>query len=304
MKAKFTGHETFPLRYGWLQKSVNQLNNKGNFSISTDEGVREAVIELGVGKNMVSAIRYWAESSAVINLEAQTVTKEGNYLFGEEGKDRYLEHLGSVWLLHFWLNFNYDNLTGYRYYFNFSNAQHFQKTKLVDDCIDQAGSMCRGNLPNEKTVKKDIDCFLNTYCHKQTVTKKKGPINEDHFSSPLSELNLVQDNGGGYYVCDLAERPDLPIEIFMYGLLKFVKIETRESKSKTIGFDSLLSKPCSPGRIFRLSEGGLGQKLDEAQMYKDSGIFWTDSEGLRQIAFEESSLVNPECFLDIYYKGA
>ncbi|MCX2975719.1 DUF4007 family protein [Halieaceae bacterium IMCC8485] len=304
MKARFTGHETFPLRYGWLQKAVNQLNNKGNLSISSDESVREAVIELGVGKNMVSAIRYWAEASAVIDLEAQAVTEEGNYLFGKKGKDRYLEHLGSVWLLHFWLNFNYKNLTAYRYYFNFSNARHFQKAKLVDDCIEQAGAICTGKIPNETTVKKDIDCFLNTYCHKQTVAKKKGAINEDHFSSPLSELNLVEDTGGGYYICDLVERSDLPIEVFMYGLLRFVAVETEQSDSTTMGFDSLLTKPYSPGRIFQLSEGGLGQKLDQAQLYKESGISWTDSEGLRQIAFDKNSLANPKHFLDIYYKGA
>ena len=104
-------------------------------------------------------------------------------------------------------------------------------------------------------------------------------------------------------MCELTERPDLPIEIFLYSLLKFVKVETRESRSSTIGFDALLSKTCSPGRIFQLSEGGLGQKLDDAQLYAGSGISWTDSGGLRQIAIEESALRNPGIFLDIYYKG-
>jgi hypothetical protein len=54
MKAKFTGHDTFPLRYGWLYKSVNHLKSKGKFQTSNEEFTRKAIVELGVGKNMVS----------------------------------------------------------------------------------------------------------------------------------------------------------------------------------------------------------------------------------------------------------
>ena len=308
MKAKFTGHDTFPLRYGWLYKAVNYLNIHGNLSSSIDTNVQKAIVELGVGKNMVSAIRYWAECSGVMTSDGEKVTADGIYLLlGSEhskAKDPYLQHIGSVWLIHFWLNFNYDALTSYRYFFNYSNVQHFQKTQLTDECIDKAAIFCTGSLPNEKTIKKDIDCFLNSYCIKQKKGRAKDLINEDNFSSPLSELNLVHDTGGGYYVSDLAERTDLPVEVFIYALLRFVGKETSASQSTTIAFDSLLTSPYSPGRIFRLSESGLGQKLDEAQAYKGSTITWIDSDGLRQLSFERSVLKNPTKFLNKIYTGA
>ena len=310
MKAKFTGHDTFPLRYGWLYKAVNHLNLNGKFQTSNEDKTREAIVELGVGKNMVNAIRYWAEASSVIaavnnnNAVHHKVSTEGNYLFGNldtKGKDPYLEQIASIWLIHFWLNFNYEHLTAYRYFFNYSNVQYFEKSKLASDCSEDSKRLVTNEIGIESTLKKDIDCFLNTYCKKfKSTIKKNLTIDEDHFISPLSELNLIQDNGGGFYISYLAERPELPIEIFMYGLIRFAQVETEDSKVNTIDFESILTKPCSPGRIFRLSESGLGQKLDEAQECSGGKISWIDSLGLRQIKIDQSAFDSPILFLDKY----
>lgn len=312
MRAKFTGHDTFPLRYGWLYKAVNYLNFNGKLQTSNEGKTREAIVELGVGKNMVNAIRYWAEASSVItvvnknNMVDHHVSETGTYLFGNSstnGKDPYLEQGASIWLLHFWLNFNSDFLTAYRYFFNYSNVQHFEKTKLVTDCTEAARKLVVNEIGNENTLKKDIDCFLNTYCKKfkSASAKKKSVIDEDHFTSPLSELNLIQDNGSGFYISDLSERPELPVEVFIYGLIRFAQIETEDSNVNYVDFESLLTKPYSPGRIFRLSESGLGQKLDEAQEYSEGKISWIDSLGLRQVQIEKNSLISPLIYLDKYY---
>lgn len=312
MKAKFTGHDTFSLRYGWLFKAINYLNSGYKLQTSNEEKTREAIVELGVGKNMVNAIRYWAESTSVINAISKNntidheVSAVGKYLFGsplQKGKDPFLEHTASIWLVHFWLNFNEEILTSYRYFFNYSNVQHFEKSKLLSDCSEAAKKLVTNDIGNEATLKKDIDCFLNTYCKKfkSTSTKKKYFIDEDHFTSPLAELNLIQDNGAGFYVSDITERPDLPVEIFVYGLLLFVKLETVDSKVNAVDFEALLSKPQSPGRIFRLSESGLGQKLDEAQAYTNGEISWIDSLGLRQVKVEKGAITDPLRILDRYY---
>ena len=310
MKAKFTGHDTFPLRYGWLFKAINHLNNKSNFS-SSEDSIRNSVVELGVGKNMVKAIQYWAESSNVIKRSPQSeyghyVTDSGKYLFGaldKKGQDPFLELPGSIWLLHFWLNFNNESLTAYRYFFNYSNVQYFEKSKLTDDCYDDAKRLVKTEVGNPSTLKKDVDCFLNTYSKKQknSTAKKVTKVDEDHFTSPLSELNLLQDNGGGFYISNLSERPELPVEIFIFALLEFFNNETQDSNVSTIDFDSLLTKPCSPGRIFRLSESGLGQKLDEAQEFTDKHVTWVDSLGLRQVSISDDIKNNAINHLDMYY---
>lgn len=52
-KFSFSGHETFYCRHYWLKKGIDFVENEGQFTKS------QAIIDLGVGKNMVSAIRYF-----------------------------------------------------------------------------------------------------------------------------------------------------------------------------------------------------------------------------------------------------
>lgn len=313
MKAKFTGHDTFPLRYGWLYKSINHLKNMGKFQTSNEEHTRAAIVELGVGKNMVNAIRYWAEACSFAvpvsdngRIEHQ-VSELGEYVFGsggpESGADPFLEKMGTVWLVHFLLNFSYENLTAYRYFFNYSNIQSFEKKKLLEDFADESVFLTGSEVSNVSTLKKDLDCFINTYSKKRKLVtgKKNLTVDEDHFSSPLSELNLLNENANSFYISELAERVSLPIEIFIYALVKFLSAENADSSADTIDFDSLLSKPCSPGRIFRLSESGLGHKLDEAQEFSQGNIKWIDSLGLRQVRVSGDIFSKPESFIYQYY---
>ena len=60
----------------------------------------EAVSDLGVGKNMVSAINYWTKSFGIID-DSSKPTELGEFLFGKNPKDEFLEDIGSLWLLHY-----------------------------------------------------------------------------------------------------------------------------------------------------------------------------------------------------------
>jgi Protein of unknown function (DUF4007) len=56
----FSGHETFAFRYGWLTKAVNAAScDPAAF------GSPDAVVALGVGKNMVRSMRHWALATQV-----------------------------------------------------------------------------------------------------------------------------------------------------------------------------------------------------------------------------------------------
>lgn len=318
MEPKFSGHETFPLRYGWLFKSANLLNIKGNLSTSSAKDVQEAIVELGVGKNMVSAIRYWSEACSIVktlkNDASQSLTDIGRYLFlasndelttGKVGvaNDPFLERIGSIWLIHFLLNFDEDVLTSYRYFFNLSSMQNFEKAKLVYDIGREIKVLCDKEV-KEGTIKKDVDCFLHTYSSKPLSKGKKNvSIGEDHFASPLIELGLIRDLGKSNYSSILDERPSLPTEIFSYALLRFV---SEIKASETAGFDALLSDQCSPGKIFRLSERGLGVQLDNAVKQYPNLFEETDTQGMRQVrvlkTFNEKETF--QFILDDYYRGS
>ncbi|MCJ8321277.1 MAG: DUF4007 family protein [Colwellia sp.] len=308
MKAKFTGHDTFPLRYGWLYKAVNHLNSGGKLQTSKEEETQQAIIKLGVGKNMVNAIRYWADSAGLLesnkeqNFTIYSSSENGNYLFNDEtGKDPYLEHIGSIWLIHFWLCFNQNEMTAYRYFFNIFNGEYFEKQILLAHMSTDIKKFTSGDISlNESTIQKDIDTFLNTYSKKLKLNSKTR--DEEQFNSPMSELNLIQDNGKNYYLSDLNEKEELPIEVFIYALLKFVQKESKISKVAKVNFKSLLLDAYSPGRIFRLSEQGLGAKLDAAQVYSNNKILWLDSLGLRQITIDDSYLDAELSVLNKYYE--
>lgn len=307
MKAKFTGHDTFPLRYGWLYKAVNHLNSGGKLQTSREDETQQAIIKLGVGKNMVNAIRYWAESAGLLTIKRVQsnvdyfTTDNGNYLFDEQsGKDPYLEHIGSIWLVHFWLCFNEDELTAYRYFFNIFNGEYFEKQILLAHMSDDLSKLTSSdNSINDSTIQKDIDTFLNSYSKKHSTKAS----DEDQFSSPLTELSLIQESGKSYYLSELNSKPDLPIEIFVYALLRFVQKISKVSKVSKASFKSLLDDPLSPGRIFRLSEKGLGEKLDAAQDYTKGQVSWVDSMGLRQVSIEKDYLNQEKHVLNSFYQG-
>ncbi|MBC8136407.1 MAG: DUF4007 family protein [Fibrella sp.] len=66
----FSGHQTFVFRYPWLKKGVDALTRDPAVFRSPD-----AIVRLGVGKNMVDAIRHWTLSTGnPRNCSAYSVT--------------------------------------------------------------------------------------------------------------------------------------------------------------------------------------------------------------------------------------
>ena len=181
--------------------------------------------------------------------------------------------------------------------------QSFEKSKLIFDIERDAKVICDKEV-KESTIKKDVDCFLHTYASKSLAKGKKNfVIGEEHFASPLIELGLIRDLGKGNYSSILDERPTLPTEIFSFALLRFV-FEIKASE--TAGFDALLSDQCSPGKIFRLSERGLGVQLDNAVKQYPNLLEETDTQGMRQVrvlkTFDENETF--QFILDDYYRGS
>ena len=317
MKFKFTGHDTFPLRHGWLFKSINLIENNVLLSASDVAKAEQAITALGVGKNMVNAIKYWAESTHVIKsvienrVSVQKITPVGEMILSQKkGFDPYLEDIGTIWLVHFLLNFDEENLTAYRYFFNYSNSIYFEKTKLIDDLYDDAMllsskvSVDAVTQLKKATLKKDVDCFLSTYASKPKINagKKSKAADEDYFASPLTELGLIRDLGRGYFQCEVSDRPSLPVNIFLFALVNFFKHINKDSSVNTVSFEDLLTKPLSPGRIFKLSESGLGRLLDEAVLATDNEVYWVDSLGLKQVSVEQSLIEEPADLLSDYYR--
>lgn len=74
MAQHYSGHDSFLCKQFWLKKGFDFA--QGNNSFAEDK----AVVKLGVGKNMVSAVHYWMKSFGICDSKNQ-ITEIGNYIF-------------------------------------------------------------------------------------------------------------------------------------------------------------------------------------------------------------------------------
>jgi len=306
---KFSGHQTFPIRYGWIYKIIQEIV-KGE-SISSKSNIEKQMQSMGMGKNMVLSVRHWIRA---LNLVICVDNKEQIYqltplaeqLFthknGKAAYDEYLDKIGTIWLLH-WLLQSIDTkhaeLNASRFLFNYFNGIKVKKEFLANEIKDAL--INHEKELTEETLNKDIDCLLQMYAHKSLQSKK---INEDSFASPFTELGLLKQEDARSYLAELSRRPSLPVEVFTYALIDYMQRIHQGSKVNTLSFEALLNDVGSPGRVFRLSAAGLSDKLDQVETLTDGKIAWTDTQGLRQVqhCFEDIKIIEPNQYLKHYYQ--
>lgn len=310
---KFSGHQTFPIRYGWIYKIIQEVIN--NNSLSSKDNIEEQMASMGMGKNMVLSVRHWIRT---LNLVVCTDRLEQKYeltdlaqkLFvGENAYDEFLDRIGTVWLLH-WLaqtiSSHNAELNTARWFFNYFNGVRIDKLQLAKE-IKLSLANHEKKL-TETTLSKDIDCLLQMYGMKTTAASK---INEDSFTSPFTELGLISQVSAKDYRSELSAQKSLPVEIFAYAVIDCMAKKQlspngeKANNNNTLSFDSLLNDIGSPGRVFRLTTSGLSEKLDALEILSQGKIAWTDTQGLRQVqhCYDDLQKVDPGMFLKHYYRG-
>ncbi|HAS6372281.1 TPA: DUF4007 family protein [Vibrio vulnificus] len=307
---KFSGHQTFPIRYGWIYKIIQEVA-RGE-SLSSSSNIEKQMQSMGMGKNMVLSVRHWIRALNLVNCVDSTkqlyeLTSLAKHLFtSDEGRpayDEYLDKIGTTWLLHWLLQSmpaSNGELNSSRFFFNYFNGIKVKKDALLIDINDALVNHAKELT--EATLSKDIDCFLQMYAHKSLQSSK---INEDSFASPFTELELLKQEDAKSYIAELNRRPTLPVEVFTFALIDFMQRKQQDSNTNTLSFESLLKDVGSPGRVFRLSSSGLSDKLDQVEALTEGKIAWTDTQGLRQVqhSFSDISNINPEQYLKRYYKS-
>lgn len=282
VKYIFSGHESFPCKSLWLKKGYDFVSHERNFNSP------DAVINLGVGKNMVSSIRFWLKSFGLYN--GEHLSELADYLFDEvAGRDKYMEDLATLWLLHFMIVTNgeatlYDwlfrGLQKERKEFDRTQILSYVKRKLLEDN--------KYSLFNENTVKKDIGVLLLNY-----VIPQKASSNED-YSSLLLELDLIRmdsDNNKVYFFNIEGKRQVTP-EIFFYGLVKL------KGDEQTIPYELLQEL----GLIFCMSDLETINMLKYIAEKYSNYVSYSDVAGIRQIQFIQN--IDPMMILNNYYDNA
>lgn len=112
MAMKFRAHDTFFIRKGWLSKGMKYVHNRADVFVARDENPTDI---LGIGTNMVKALRYWLQAVGITQeppagRRVQNFTDLGNQIYEH---DRYIEELGTLHLLHYKLASNREDATAY-----------------------------------------------------------------------------------------------------------------------------------------------------------------------------------------------
>ena len=189
MPFRFSGHETFPCRYAWLPKAYRAI--QANPEVFADE--ETAMVELGVGKNMVRSMRFWAQATRIIAVSSRghEATDFGMAIFGEGGFDPFLEDIRTLWLIHWQLCSQVDEpLFAWDFLLNRLQYPEISRSEVLRAFRQEADRL--GRKLSDITLQQHFDTFLHTYVPTRSV---KGDLREDNLDSPLVELDLIQKVG-------------------------------------------------------------------------------------------------------------
>lgn len=274
MSFRFSGHETFPCRYAWLPKAYDAISKDVN-AFAKEES---AMIGLGVGKNMVRAIRFW-----MVEMSIAAKHKGGGYeptefahdLFDEKAGDPFLEDIRTLWLLHWKLSTHSVDEPLFAWDFMINQWQSPELGRTAALLAFRRAADKEPRPPSDVTLEQHFDTFLHSYV---PTRSRKGEIQEDNLDCPLVELEFITHigerkiDGTGkrepIYAFRIEDKPDITPEIFAFALHDYWL--KRRKTEKTLTFKEVTFGHGSPGQVFKLPEWAVRERLE---------IISSDSEG-------------------------
>ena len=296
----FARHETFHPRYGWFRKAYAHVAANPRAFFGDDAPVR-----IGVGKNMVRAIRFWGLAAKLVAEDPRSPTPRspelmttplGDALFGQGGWDEYMEDPGTLWLLHWLLLAPPCHLPIWWLAFNDFHAVEFTENDLqaaVDTQLDLAAEWRK---PHPSSIKKDVGALLRTYA---PPDRRRRVAIDDILDCPLRELDLINRSPGhGRYRFTVGTKITLPSEVLAYSVLDY--LNRIGISGTTVTVSRLALSPGSPGKAFNLTESETLTGL-ERTVERTSGLDLVVATGGVQLAWSDDPEVLGRRILDEYY---
>ncbi len=302
-RPQLSGHETFPLRYGWLKKAYDAVEatevDAGNKSVFLDD---DAIARFGVGKNMVASMRHWASAADIISESPGSslirTTGLGRKLFAAKGLDPYMEHPATLWLIH-WQFAARPEKTTWFWAYNYYPSATFDREHLVKGLTRLAKDRNWSRVA-ASTIKNDVACFIRTYVAQQPSSQTG---NDDALESPLTELGLIKAIGkrdGFRFV--RGPKSTLGDGVFVYALLDFW---SHHSTAATLSFEAIAHEIGGPGRVFLLDENDVANRLTALDEVTEGKLRWSETAGLKQVVRDaDLSFEAALAYVDMDYAGA
>jgi hypothetical protein len=291
-KFTFSGHDSFQCRHLWLKKGYEFVKKKKSFN---DE---DAVVELGVGKNMVNSIRFWMKAFNLLTT-ADELTDFAHKLLDDDGYDPYMEDEGTLWLLHYQLVKNGFAST-YSIVFNELRKEKIEFTKdNFVSYIKRKSETEKSFQFNQKTLHEDFSVLTKMYLRSDAQSKDR----EDSFSGLLTELSLLKcyqkkievekkTEVIDIYSIENSERTEIPDEIILFAILD------NENFESSLNLNTIEQNTNSVGTVFAINKPGLQNKIENLTAKFPSMVF-NDQAGIKELQFKKKPTAYS--ILDKYY---
>ena len=268
MRYSFSGHESFYCKSLWLKKGYDFLAEGHSF---LDD---DAVVRLGVGKNMVTAIRFWLKAFGLtVNDQLTPLAK---LIFDSEyGCDSFVEDTNTLWLLHYGLvRTNVASMYNLLFTDYQREKKEFDKASL-DAFIQRKCSVPeQKNVYNANTVNKDILTLLKNY-----VAPENFASMED-FSALLIGLNLLRRIDKDAYAFKETSASSIHPSIIFYSILDSRGDDT------TMSFDKIQELALT----FCMSVPVFTNIVRELEKSYGKFFHYTENSGIRNIQFIDTNV--------------
>lgn len=282
---RFSGHETFACRYAWLPKALHAIRDSKTLFVDEDA----AMVELGVGKNMVRSIRFWIEAAGMASTgdgREMVPTELGKAIFLRRGRDEFLEDVTTLWLLHWKISTTDPYLLAWNHLLNRWQEPDFSESRVLSAFRKRVDSEER--KASDVSLLQHFQVFLHTYVPTRGA---KGEVSEDTLDCPLTELQLITKVGE-------REREETGRRESIYGFNRDDKLtlshglfafcvndywQRRHPNEKTLPVRVIATGEGSPGQVFKIPEQDVFTRVLELHHVSGGRIQFNDSNVLPQL---------------------
>ena len=284
-------HGSFYLRNGWGTKIIQAV--EADDMIFSPANEQKAIDEIGLGRVMIKALRYWADASGLTTEKKVQggISERITALFDLiEANDRYFQKPGSLLLLHRNIARNDKNATAWYWAFNEFDKQSFTKDEFVEG-LHYFLAVNEMSI-KKATVEKEFNCFKNTYLADKKFDIKT-MMDEDTYPF-FGSLHLLRINEDKKFEKTYLTKADMPLHILIYAIAKDNQEESIHQGQ--ISIDKIMEEKKQVGKYFPMRYSKLIDMLLEAENKKLLTL--NNNFGNRFIEF---SNVQYDNLLDEYY---
>lgn len=252
-------HGSFYLRRGWGTKIIQAVDE--DEMIFTPANEKQAVDNIGLGRVMIKALRYWADATG-LTCEQKVqggIKEEKTKIFNLiDTNDRYFQKMGSLLLLHRNLARNEENATAWYWAFNEFEKQSFTKEEFVDGLHSYLA--VNGMAIKKAAVDKEFNCFKNTYLGEKKFDIKT--VTDEDTYPMLAPLHILKINDEKKYEKCPLSKTDIPLLILIYAIAMDNPEESLACGQ--ISIDRIMEDKKQVGKYFGIRYSKLIEMLIEA----------------------------------------